>query len=462
MKLTTRLVRGLATATIGLVASLSALSGSFSPTATRADAAITGPTPIKHVVIIYQENHSFDNVLGKLCVLDSRCDGVTQGALPGGRIKDLTRARDIVVSANHSKSAQIRAINGGKMNGFDEPDYCAASKGYPCYTQYDPGQIPNLAALARRFVISDRTFSMNPIPSWGAHLELVAGQLDGFTGTLPRPTSQSTGLRGWGCDSNREALWQSGPTAPARYVPSCVPDFNLNPVIHPYGGAYRPTPVKFVPTIMDRLNATGRSWKLYVSGQAPYGWAICPTFAECLYTSQHAHSVPTDQVTSDAESGRLPNFSIVLPAGSNSQHNLDSMAKGDNWIGSVVGAIQSGPDWRSTAIFITYDDCGCFYDHVAPPVAGWGIREPMVIISPYAKPGYTDSRNASFASMLAFTEHVFRLQPLAARDANAYDYAQSFNFKRAVMQRTQITHTPISAQEHRYLKAHPADPDDPT
>ncbi len=78
-----------------------------------------------------------------------------------------------------------------------------------------------------------------------------------------------------GCDSNREALWQSGPTAPARYVPSCVPDFNLNPVIHPYGGAYRPTPVKFVPTIMDRLNATGRSWELYVSGQAPYGWPRC-------------------------------------------------------------------------------------------------------------------------------------------------------------------------------------------
>ena len=437
------------------------LAGVFGQAA-RAEAAITPPTPIEHVVVIYQENHSFDNVLGKLCVIDNRCNGVTRGVIRGGKTKSLTRADDVVVDANHSKRAQVKAIDGGKMDGFDNPDYCPASKGYPCYTQYGPGQIPNLAALARQFVISDRTFSMDPIPSWGAHLELVAGQLDGFTGALPHPTSQSSGLPGWGCDSNRDALWKSSLTAKARYVPSCVPDFDLNPAMYPYGGAYRPTPVKYVPTIMDRMNATGRSWKLYVSDKAPYGWAICPTFAECLYTSQRSNMVPGEQVATDAMDGDLPNFSIVIPAGSNSQHNGGSMAKGDNWIGSLVGAIQAGPDWTSTAIFITYDDCGCFYDHVAPPERGWGIRVPMVIISPYARPAYTDSHAASFASMLAFTEHVFSLRPLAGRDANAYDYAQSFNFNHAVRRKSDLTHTPISPQERRYLKAHPMDPDDPT
>ena len=84
------------------------------------------------------------------------------------------------------------------------------------------------------------------------------------------------------------------------------------------------------------------------------------------------------------------------------------MLQGDNWIGSVVSAIQHGVQWRSTAIFITYDDCGCFYDHAAPP-SGWGVRVPMVIVSPWAKPGHNDPRRASFSSMLAFTEHIFGL-----------------------------------------------------
>jgi phospholipase C len=171
--------------------------------------------------------------------------------------------------------------------------------------------------------------------------------------------------------------------------------------------------------------------------------------------------VPSEQVIKDAANGRLPNLSVVIPEGSNSQHNYDSMAKGDNWIGNVVGAVQSGSDWSSTAIFITYDDCGCFYDHVPPAVKGWGIRVPMVIISPYARRGFTDSRAASFASMLAFTQHVFDLAPLSARVERAYDYEESFNFKRALLERTGMTRTHISARERRYLKAHPVPEDDP-
>jgi phospholipase C len=96
-------------------------------------------------------------------------------------------------------------------------------------------------------------------------------------------------------------------------------------------------------------------------------------------------------VVDDGAAGKLSNFSIVVPTGANSQHNKDSMTVGDNWIGSIVAAIQSGPDWPSTTIFITYDDCGCFYDHVPPPQPDWGIRVPMVIVSPYAERGGTDS-----------------------------------------------------------------------
>jgi phospholipase C len=446
---------------------LCALAGGLAATATPVSAQITPPTPIQHVVIIYQENHSFDNVFGKLCVTDRRCDGVTKGVLPGGSTIALKQSPDVVPFVRHLTRDQTAAINGGKMNGFAKIEGCTSADQHRCYTQYYPGQIPNLSSLARHFVISDRTFAMDTVPSWGAHLELVAQSLDGFTGDLPRRTASSDGHFGWGCDSNRDTYWRAKPSDKATLVPSCVPAYGLDPILFPYGGAYRATPVKHVSTIMDRLGSAQLRWKLYASTEAsdtagsPYGWAICPTFARCLYTQQHNNQVPSDDVLSDAADGNLPNFSVVLPNNANSQHNEFSMLQGDNWLGSVVGAIQDGPDWPTTAIFITYDDCGCFYDHVPPP-NGWGIRMPMVIVSPYARAGYTDSTNASFSSMLAFTEHVFGLTPLSNRDRTAYDYAQSFNFNQAPLGATRMKPSPVPRASLEHIRKHPPDEDDPT
>jgi phospholipase C len=214
---------------------------------------------------------------------------------------------------------------------------------------------------------------------------------------------------------------------------------------------------------MDRLAAAGLSWRIYrpvdaEGGRLPYGWAICPTFAECLNGPQAKNAVLDTQVLGDAKAGRLPSFSIVIPQGRNSQHNGWSMRKGDSWIASVVGSIMDGPDWGSTAIFITYDDCGCFYDQVPPP-AGLGIRVPMVIVSPYAKPAFTDSSVASFASILAYTEHVFGLQPLAASDTNAYDYANSFDYTQTPLAPVALHGHPIPGWERAWLRAHPPKPD---
>ena len=139
------------------------------------------------------------------------------------------------------------------------------------------------------------------------------------------------------------------------------------------------------------------------------------------------------------------------------------MKMGDNWIGQVVQAIENGPQWSSTAIFITYDDCGCFYDHVAPP-AGLGIRVPMVIVSPYAKRGFTDSNIASYASLLAFIEHTFGLQPLSKTDADAYDFSNSFDFSAPQLTTIPMVTSPETPEDLNYLKEHPRDPadDDPT
>lgn len=434
--------------------------------------------PIQHVVIIYQENHSFDEVLGALCIQDARCDGSLTATMLNGSTRALKKSSDIVPTVNHDTLSETTAINGGLMNGFEKVKGCSASAGYPCLTYYDPTQIPNLAALVRAYAISDRTFQMDKVPSFGAHIELVAAGSDGFTGAAPTAKSGFPAKAGWGCDSNKFAKWKdpNNPNAAVISVPACIPDFTdplsgLTADRSPAnGGAITTTPVTHIPTLMDRLDGAGLTWKLYTASKVSkiraYTWSICPMFADCLYTAQAHNMVPPTQVLTDAAAGTLPAFSVVLPegpTGSTSQHNGDSMIVGDNWIGQVVGSIMNGPDWASTAIFITYDDCGCFYDHVAPP-QGLGIRNPTVIVSPWVHPGYTDSTVATTASMLAFTEHTFGLTPLGTTDATAYDYAASFDFSQYIPPSgsIRIVQTPVPTTSVTYLATHTVDPDDPT
>ena len=201
---------------------------------------------------------------------------------------------------------------------------------------------------------------------------------------------------------------------------------------------------------MDRLDAAGLSWRIYGGLDR---WTVCPSFSDCVYGPQGGNVARYGQRLTDATEGKLPNLSIVIPTLASSQHNLSSMLAGDNWIGSVVDSIEDGPQWRSTAIFITYDDCGCLYDHVPPP-PDLGIRVPMVIVSPYARAAYTDSNVASFSSMLAYVEHNFGVEPLYDTDAAAYDYAQSFDYSQAPLAPVRLEAHPLPRGELRWLKEH--------
>jgi phospholipase C len=439
-------------------------------------APVTEVTPIEHVLILFQENHSFDNVLGKLCVdvrdgvitrpgWNSACDGTTVGTLPDGTSIPLSQATDIVPPVDHRIAAQQTAIDGGAMDGFGRIGHCTRSWGYACYAQYDPlagpcgitgtrSCIPNLVALAEAFTISDRTFESAPTPSWASHVVLGAGTLNGFFTDNPTRSDFTTQTGpGSGCDSYKDASWWDGNGFVK--VPSCIPD-RLGQ------GPYRASPVPYVPTIFDRLDEAGLSWKLYGGSGDPanaYGWTICPIFYECLDPAgtQRANFVRAKAVLSDAAAGNLPSFSILTPCCGNSQHNTNSMARGDNWIGRVVSAIETGPDWSSTAIFITYDDCGCFYDHVDPLAydPSWGVRLPMVIVGPYAKPGFTDPTPATTLSMLAFTEHNFGLKPLSADVTSAYDFSNAFDYTQAPSRGIPMVRTRVPAAERTRLAAHP-------
>jgi hypothetical protein len=170
--------------------------------------AATSGSPIQHVVVVYMENHSFNDVLGKLCVLDDRCLGTTTGLLSDGSSIPLSTAQDRIPEIGHGTGQTKIAMNHGAMNGFEHVKGCSADGGYACYVQYDPSQIPNLAALARAFAISDETFNSSAYSSWVSHIALVAATKDGFQGNIPKVSAYHPRGVGWGCDSYMDAAWR--------------------------------------------------------------------------------------------------------------------------------------------------------------------------------------------------------------------------------------------------------------
>jgi phospholipase C len=263
------------------------------------------------------------------------------------------------------------------------------------------------------------------------------------------PSGQTGFHNSWGCDGKGFVLWDDPGTMSHTTVStrSCVP---LPNGLDPDTG--ETLPQSWVPTIFDNMDAADVSWHIYQgledgqscptgndpNGAGPYtepncdgyGWAMCPTFADCLHTDQVNNVVPADQVLADAASGDLPNVSWVIPQQRYSQHNRFSWTEGDDWIGQVAKAVREGPDWGSTAIFVLWDDFGGFYDHVAPP-NGWGIRLPLVIASPWAVRASTDRHDANLLSIDAFIEHNFGVDPMGANDAAAYDFSSAFDYDQA-------------------------------
>ena len=400
-------------------------------------------SPIRHVVIIYQENHSFDEVLGAICRQRRvRCNGSTANVtLADGHTVRNRISPDIVPRMAHDPRAQRLGISNrwGRISG------CHAATHYACVTHYRPRQIPNLTRLADRYAVSDATFAAGDAASFGAHVELGLGRSDGFVGVNPVPSK--TGVppvnRGWGCPSRRDAAWSDGLTV--SFQPSCIPRRNGT-------GAYRPTRVPYAKSIMQQLGAAGLSWKVYngLPQNAPNRdgkFNICNYDVWCWHRRRLiAYNPPWRRFRTDARHGALPNLALIPASGGDTaQHNGNSMANGDNYLGVLVKAAMHGPEWNSTAIFITYDDCGCFYDHVTPP-SGLGPRNPMVIVSPWVKPSFTDSNEAVQPySMLAFVDHNFRLRPLTRNVRNAYGYAKSFDLRAA---RPPTTATPPMVHQH--------------
>jgi phospholipase C len=365
-----------------------------------------GSATIQHTIIILQENHSFDNYFGTF----PGADGVTSGLTSMGQLVPLTPMPDMdYAPVCNSWDCAVQAMNGGKMDGFD-----LISPNDSAYTQASQQQIPHYWEYAQHFVLADHYFTSVHGPSLPNHLFTLAAQAGGVIDNV------SDGGGGVACDGT--------PTGTVTVI-----DVN--------GNRTEQSPCFDFPVLGDELEAAGISWKYYIDGTGVL--AVIRHIRNSPMWTQNQGT--TAEFLKDAQSGQLPAVSwLILPYGS-SEHPPNSICGGGNQTAEYINAIMQGPAWSSTVIFVTYDDFGGFYDHVPPPQLdqfGLGLRVPLLIISPFAKPGYISHTIYEHSSMLKFVESRYQLPSLTARDAAANDMLDSFTF-------SQPPQPPLILQPHQ-------------
>ena len=350
-------------------------------------------TAIQHTVLIIKENHTFDNYFGTF----PGADGATTGITSTGQVVPLVPMPDVYQAGLcNGWSCAIQAIDGGKVDKFD-----LISGALSAYTQVREEDIPNYRAYARQFVLADRYFTSVHGPSAPNYYYMIAAQSGGVIDDGdPGP--------GTLCDG--------------------TPYGNVA-VIDNAGNITYQAPCFDFPTLADSLESASLMWKIYADGLPGAMFASIRHIRASPMWQDHITS--SAQFLTDAQNGQLPAMSWVFPAFGRSEHPPESVCAGENWTVQQLNAVMQGPAWDSTAVFVAYDDFGGFYDHVPPPqvdIMGLGPRVPLLIISPYAKAGYVSHTVYEHSSILKFVETRYQLPPLTARDGQASDMLDSFDF----------------------------------
>jgi len=363
-----------------------------------------GGGQIQHVVIIVQENRSFDNLFWNFpgadsktsCALDHLGHCISMAQQPLFEQYDLS----------HSPSACQGDYDNGRVDGWDlEPTAEKKANGFA----YEPYQYTNESdiqiywQLAQQYTLADRMFQSNCGPSFPAHQMLIAGTM-GYDDNPTRP---------WGCDNT---------------------SFTKAQICYDY------------QTLGDMLDQARLSWKYYSPGGNDGGnvnnlsiWQAYQAINHIRFGNdwRNGDIADTPQFFTDVQNGQLPAVSWIVPTGVNSDHagsgefGTKSDDKGPQWVASIVDAIGQSSAWNSTAIFITWDDWGGWYDHVAPQQIdqnGLGFRVPLIVVSPFARTNYVSHTQHEFGSILHFTEEQFGLPSLGTRDQSADDLSDCFNF----------------------------------
>ncbi len=391
-----------------------------------------GLGPIQHVVLVVQENRSFDDLFADF----PGADGATIGRDSTGHTVKLQEVNlEEPCDFGHSYEGYLRDLDHGKMDGFDlegvNGGHCTGHAQNRNYQYVNPAQIAPYWTMAQTYVLGDHLFQTQGSGSFTAHQDLIAGgtSYNNWDSLADYPSAEP-----WGCDAPRitKATILKGPGITI-HAPQ-----KLRLIFH--GG---PFPCMSYRTLRDVLDAKGLSWRYYSPPVYHHGaggmWNAFDAIKAVRDGPQWHANVTQDsrRFFNDIHDGHLPAMSWVIPAPQNSDHPGNLSDQGPSWVAAVVNAIGKSRYWKSTAIVIVWDDWGGFYDHVPPPfhdnMGGLGFRVPMIVVSPYARlgsgsSGYVNHTQYEFGSILRFVEDTFGLSRIGTTDERATSISNSFDF----------------------------------
>ncbi|MGA9161643.1 MAG: alkaline phosphatase family protein [Actinomycetota bacterium] len=383
------------------------------PSATASVVATETRWPIKRVIYLMMENRSFDNLFGRF----PGSNGATVGVKFGQEVPLTSSPHWLPGDIPHDRAAHLNDVNGGTYDGFGNGQF-----GDPwAYTQFEGTSIPNYWSWARDYVLCDNFFGSVGGPSYPNHFFFVAGQsggaLDNPENIETRTMQDGRTFKSWGCDAVGEDVFV------------LVKDEQGNLTKHDSCFTFK--------TVPEQLEEAGVPWAYYAAqpGQPGYFWnalnGIAGVFHSDLWRPERIRSV--DRLPADIRAGRLPAVTWVTPRFELSDHPPESTCFAHNWLTGVVNAIMESDDWEHTALFLTWDEWGGFYDHVPPPEVdhiGFGFRVPTLLISPYARKGYVDHAEAEFSTPLKFIEDNWGLPYLTQRIQRTHNFEHAFAFGR--------------------------------
>lgn len=428
-------------------------------------------TPITHVVVIFQENRTPDNLFQDPVLISRGADISASGLNSHGQRIPLTPVHlDNDYDLSHAHGAFSDMYDGGRMDGADAiPVSCLAgvTNCPPPNAQFRyvyPAEVRPYFALAEQYTFGDRMFQTNQGPSYPAHQFILSG--------TSAPTAGS-----------RMFVAENPPFVDLENTGCTSPPGETVALIDPAGNESQSVfPCFEHQTLADLLDAKSLSWRYY-SPMAGYMWTA-PNSIQHLCGPQEVHGkmectaaswtnnvqLQNTEVFSDIASGNLANVSWVIPAGQSSDHASINTGSGPSWVAQVVNAIGKSQYWSNTAIIITWDDWGGWYDHVPPPEVlqnceqwgcgyVYGFRVPLIVVSAYAKRGYISHVRHDFGSILKYIEETFALGSLGYADAPADNLSDCFDFHQTATPFQSID-APLSADYFRNDKSKPLPPDD--
>jgi phospholipase C len=435
---------------------------------------------IQHVVIIFQENRTPDNLFQGLCTANGGVPGC--GTSPGQY--DIassgvnSQGQTIPLSPidlgtegpnpqnydlNHYHSSFLQMYDGGKMDGADLIPCTPSCPANAQFMYVKPTDVQPYFQLAEQYTFGDRMFQTNQGPSFPAHQFIISGTSAPSAGSpLFASENLSPGVGNAGCiaDANElvKLIDSTGTESAGQY-----PCFDH-------------------PTLTDLLDNKGISWRYYAPSAGSI-WTgpdaikhMCQPQTQsgqlvCTGTTWAKVIIPQTGVLTDIANNELAAVSWVIPSGQASDHAMLNDGSGPSWVASIVNAIGNSSYWSNTVIIIAWDDWGGWYDHVPPTqvlvnCAQWGcgyvygFRVPLIVVSPYAKAAYISHTPHDFGSILKFIEDTFSLPSLGYADANSLDdLSDCFNFSQTPLT-FQTIQAPLGAEHFLNDRTPPTDPDD--